>query len=325
MRAIFTRIPRILRLAAVAALMALLVTGCAQQFAHPPDAPGDSRFEKATAMEATDPQGAVNALIADSRLNDDNHHPEIAAQALLQAGQFAASQAYGAGNAKRIEGDNLAHNAYKQLLQQYPDSPLAATARSNDIAVEKRIDARNSITLGYRVVDFLVALTGRVPAFSYWFALLLIALFVKAITFPLTRKMYASQREMQSLMPHIKELQAKYKGAELSEKTMEVYKEHGVNPLASCFPMLIQYPFLILVYDAIRLYEFHFTHGTFLWIGSALATRFPGYVAHNLGEFDVPLLLIYSASNFFMMKLTPAADPTAAQSQKQMALITTGV
>ena len=58
---------------------------------------------------------------------------------------------------------------------------------------------------------------------------------------------------------------------------MAAYKEHGVNPLASCLPMVVQMPFLFWIYNTIRLYEFHFTHGTFLWIGSALSHKYPEY------------------------------------------------
>jgi YidC/Oxa1 family membrane protein insertase len=139
--------------------------------------------------------------------------------------------------------------------------------------------------------------------------------------------MYKSQREMQRLQPALKALQEKYKGnsQELQQKLMEFYKEHGVNPFASCLPLLIQMPFMIWVYNTIRLYEFHFVNGKFLWIGSSLAHSFPGNVAENLGKFDFPLLVLYTLSMYLTMKLTPATDPQAAQQQQTMSVMTTGM
>jgi YidC/Oxa1 family membrane protein insertase len=137
--------------------------------------------------------------------------------------------------------------------------------------------------------------------------------------------MYKSQREMQRIQPQLKALQDKYKDDKvvMNEKVMAFYKEHGVNPFASCFPMLIQLPFLWWVYATIRAYEFHFVNGKFLWIGSSLAHQFPGIVAGNLGQFDVPLLCLYAGSNYLTMKLTPATDPQAAQTQKQTSIMMT--
>jgi YidC/Oxa1 family membrane protein insertase len=191
-------------------------------------------------------------------------------------------------------------------------------------AMESRIDARNSAQLSYQFVDKLVRLSGAHPEYSYCLALILIALIVKTITFPLTLRTYKSQREMQKIQPLLKDLQEKYKGKpELNEKMMALYKEHNVNPFASCVPMFVQLPFMYYVYNTIRLYEFHFSHGKFLWIGSTLSHQFPAYLATDLSKFDLPLLAIYAVSNYITMKLNPSPDPAQAQQQQTMSLMMT--
>src|SRR5438132_3121310 len=70
----------------------------------------------------------------------------------------------------------------------------------------------------------------------------------------------------------------------------------------------------------IRMYEYQFRHGYFLWIGSALAQKYPQWLATSLAVPDVPLLLLYLVSMFLTSKLQPpAADPQQAQQQKMMA------
>jgi YidC/Oxa1 family membrane protein insertase len=192
-------------------------------------------------------------------------------------------------------------------------------------ALESQIDNRNSRLLSYQVVDKLVRITGAIPSFSYWFALILIAVVVKAITFPLTLRTYKSQRELQKVQPLMKEMQEKYKNdkQQLNEKMIEFYKEHKINPFASCIPMIVQLPFMYFVYNTIRLYEYHFANGKFLWIGSGLSHQFPMYIATDLAKFDVPLLVIYALSNYLTMKLNPATDPQQAQTQKTTSVMMT--
>jgi YidC/Oxa1 family membrane protein insertase len=175
----------------------------------------------------------------------------------------------------------------------------------------------------YQVLDFFVRITGRVPGFSYWFALVLITLLIKAILFPFTKKQFKSMADMQRIAPKMKEVQEKLKGRpadEINRKVMALYKEEGVNPAAGCIPMVAQMAILIPLYAMIRMYEFQFRHGYFLWIGSALSQKYPQLLATSLAVPDVPLLLLYLVSMFLTSKLQPpAADPQQAQQQKMMA------
>lgn len=177
----------------------------------------------------------------------------------------------------------------------------------------------------YRVMDSLVALTGR-QSYSYFFAILLISILVKLLLTPLSNKQYGSMKEMQKLQPLIQGLQAKHKNDKelLGRKMMELYKEHGVNPAAGCLPLLVQLPIMYLLYYMIRLYQYQFSNGSFLWIGSGLAHQFPAYLGINLGQPDIPILLLYAGSMYITqrMTVTPTMDPQQAETQRMMAIMT---
>ena len=84
-------------------------------------------------------------------------------------------------------------------------------------------------------------------------AIILVTLLVMLLIFPLTHKQTKSMLAMQALQPRMKELQAKHKEdrQKLSEETMALYKETGVNPLGSCLPTLVQMPFLFSIFRVV--------------------------------------------------------------------------
>ena len=85
-------------------------------------------------------------------------------------------------------------------------------------------------------------------------AIILVTCMVMLLIFPLTHKQTKSMLAMQALQPKMKELQAKYKDdrQKLSEETMALYRESGVNPLGGCLPMLVQMPFLFSIFRVVR-------------------------------------------------------------------------
>jgi YidC/Oxa1 family membrane protein insertase len=319
----------------VLVLAMMTVSGPAS--AQVPNPKNDPVFATAKEQETSSPTQAIDSYI---KIKNDNtgKDPALAAEALFRAAQFAvtlldpskpppadAMERQRQEDVKIIVGDK-AQEGMKQLVTQFATTEAAKIAEQQGLKrnLAERIDRRNSVLPTYKIIDGLVAMTGRTSAFSYWFALVLIAGLVTLLTWPLKMKMYKSQREMQRIQPLLKEIQEKYKGKpELNEKIMATYKEHNVNPFASCFPMFIQLPFLWWVYNMIRLYENHFTNGKFLWIGSSLSEQFPAYVGANLGQFDYALLFIYAGSNYLTMKLTPPSDPAMAQQQKTMSIMMT--
>jgi YidC/Oxa1 family membrane protein insertase len=87
------------------------------------------------------------------------------------------------------------------------------------------------------------------------------------------QKQMVSMREMQKIQPLMKAVQDKYKNDKerLNKELMALYKEHKVNPMSGCLPLLIQMPILILLFQTLRVFEYldpitNNIAGGFLWI-----------------------------------------------------------
>jgi YidC/Oxa1 family membrane protein insertase len=88
---------------------------------------------------------------------------------------------------------------------------------------------------------------------SYGIAIILLTLTVRVVLLPLTLKQMRSMQAMQKLQPQVKALQQKYKGnrQKMNEELMKLYKEHEVNPLGGCLPLLLQLPVFIALYQVL--------------------------------------------------------------------------
>lgn len=84
-------------------------------------------------------------------------------------------------------------------------------------------------------------------------AIVVFTVLVRVAILPLTAQQQRSAKRMQELQPELKKLQDKYKNdrEKLAQEQMALYKEHGVNPFGGCLPLLIQFPILIGLYQAI--------------------------------------------------------------------------
>ena len=89
---------------------------------------------------------------------------------------------------------------------------------------------------------------------NYGLILILFAIAVKVLVYPLTKKSYESTQAMQRLAPEINKLKEKFKNnpQKLNQATMQMYKDRGVNPLGGCLPMLLQMPLLFALFVVFR-------------------------------------------------------------------------
>jgi len=89
---------------------------------------------------------------------------------------------------------------------------------------------------------------------DYGLSIILFTLFVKLLLMPLSIAQINSTKNMSKVQPEIKKLQEKYKNDKetLNVKTMELYKEYKINPLAGCLPLLIQLPIIFGLFAALR-------------------------------------------------------------------------
>lgn len=86
---------------------------------------------------------------------------------------------------------------------------------------------------------------------NYGLIIFILTLIFKVILFPLTYKSYLSAAKMKVLKPEIDELKAKYEKEpqKIQAEQMKLFQKAGVNPLGGCFPLLLQFPILIALFN----------------------------------------------------------------------------
>lgn len=94
---------------------------------------------------------------------------------------------------------------------------------------------------------------GFIP--NYGISIILITVAIRLLLYPMTSRQARSMAKMQKVQPEIKKLQDKYKNdrQKLNEEMMAFYKEHQINPLAGCLPLLLQFPIFIALFQVLRL------------------------------------------------------------------------
>jgi YidC/Oxa1 family membrane protein insertase len=159
-------------------------------------------------------------------------------------------------------------------------------------------------------------------------SLVLLAALIRLAMWPLNTAQFKSMIGMQKLAPKIKALQERYGKSDpqrMQRETMALYKEHGVNPLSGCLPLLVQMPILFSVYYAVQQpsHKPLFAAAHWMWIGSPLSVQFPNIFAANLGAPDVALLVLYAVSLYVSMRYTtmPPTDPAQANQMKLMQIL----
>ncbi|WDV45911.1 YidC/Oxa1 family membrane protein insertase [Clostridiaceae bacterium M8S5] len=177
---------------------------------------------------------------------------------------------------------------------------------------------------------------------AYAIAIIITTIVFKFLILPLSLKQMKSMKEMQKIQPLIKELQKKYKNdpQTLNIKTMELYKEHKVNPFGSCLPLLIQMPIIIGFFSMLRnpltyvaSYE-SITNKAFFWIkdiGFSHKEMVDGVInGFDIG-FNIPfigtalpiLAILAGVTTYLQSKMMSAnnnqvVDEKAATTQKTM-------
>ncbi|PEN12342.1 hypothetical protein CRI94_15085 [Longibacter salinarum] len=146
-------------------------------------------------------------------------------------------------------------------------------------------------------IPMLTYLGGYLP---YGIVVILMAVFVKMLVYPLTKKSYRSMAQMRELQPRMEELKEKYGDdpQKQQEEMMNLYRETGVNPLGGCLPMVLQYPIIIALYQFIP-QSIQLRQQSFLWAADLSA---PDKII--MLPFDVPFLGDYLAGFTLLMGLS---------------------
>ncbi|MBR4522732.1 MAG: YidC/Oxa1 family insertase periplasmic-domain containing protein [Kiritimatiellae bacterium] len=167
----------------------------------------------------------------------------------------------------------------------------------------------------YPLVWVLNLFYGWVPSFGV--AIILLTVLVRLVFWPLTHKSTVGMKKMQEIQPLMKEIQAKYKDnpQRLQQETMKLYREHQVNPLSSCLPMLIQIPVFIALFNVLRS-AVELRYAGFLWIPDLSEPE--GLFAAYLPFGGLNILPILMAAT---MALQSALTPQAGDRNQQRMMV----
>jgi YidC/Oxa1 family membrane protein insertase len=148
---------------------------------------------------------------------------------------------------------------------------------------------------------------------NYGLAIIILTFVLSLLLVPFRLKQVLSMRKMQAVQPKVKAIQEKYKKykktdpkrAQMNQEIMGIYKEHGVNPLGGCLPLVVQMPILFAFYRLLM---------------NSIELRqapFVGWI-HDLSAPDPFLVLpiVMGITMFISQKMTPmtpGADPSQAK------------
>jgi YidC/Oxa1 family membrane protein insertase len=151
---------------------------------------------------------------------------------------------------------------------------------------------------------------------NYGWAIAAMTFAINMILFPLKVKSFHSMQKMQKVAPEVKAIQEKYKKysmrdprkQEMNKEVMAVYSREGINPMGGCWPMLLQMPIWIALYQML-LVTIELRHAPWMWIRD-LSSQDPYYI--------LPILM--AATMYWMQKMTPMTTTDPAQ-QRMMQLM----
>jgi len=150
---------------------------------------------------------------------------------------------------------------------------------------------------------------------NFGWSIIFLTIGLNLVLFPLRLKQQVSMLKMQKIQPQMRRLQDQYKKlkandprrAQVQTEMMGLYKEHGVNPMGGCLPLLLQMPLLFGFYSALS-YSIELRRAPWIfWI-------------KDLSQFDpyymIPILM--AVAMIVQQKLTPTANVDPAQAKMMM-------
>jgi len=256
---------------------------------------------------ALDSKYFVQAVVPAERLSGCTVASDEAGTAMLNTGS-GREVILGPGEQKRYVFGLYLGAKVDSLLQGFPTSAaLAEALPPADLteAIDWGWFGRLSKFLGTMMLDLLrwfYSLTG-----IWGVAIIMLTVVVKLVLLPLTIKQYSSMRRMKEMQPEMEKIREKYKDDKLKQQQemQALFQRTGVNPLAGCMPVVLQFPVWIALYAmlgaVVDLY-----HEEFLWLPD-LTQPDPYYI----------LPIAMGGLMFVQTKMNPTAGD-AAQAKMMM-------
>lgn len=153
---------------------------------------------------------------------------------------------------------------------------------------------------------------------NYGYAIIALTFLLSLLLFPFRLKQMISMKRMAVVQPKVKAIQEKYrkykatdpKRAEMNQEIMALYKEHNVNPLGGCLPLLLQMPLLFAFYSLLA-YSIELRQAPFIWWIQDLSAKDIYYV----------LPIVMGLTSFISQKMTPMAPSTDPMQAKMMMIM----
>ena len=218
------------------------------------------------------------------------------------------------------EGDKLVSSSVRMaplgagatsLLQLYAGPKEYDTLRLLNVGLEDTIDFGWFIFGSWSVVKAVAKPIFYVLRFineythNYGLTIILLTMGIKMLFVPLQYKSYKSMKQMQVIQPKVLALQEKFKDDRdrLNKELIKLYRDHKVNPVGGCLPMVLQMPVFVALFNILYM-TIDLRQAPFIgWI-TDLSVQDPYYV----------LPVVMGASMVMQQKMTPTTmDPTQAK------------
>lgn len=218
------------------------------------------------------------------------------------------------------EGDKLVSSSVRMapladgassLLQLYAGPKEYDTLRSLNVGLEDTIDFGWFIFGSWSVVKAVAKPIFYVLRFindythNYGVTIILLTMGIKMLFVPLQYKSYKSMKQMQVIQPKVLAVQEKFKDDrdKLNKELIKLYRDHKVNPVGGCLPMVLQMPVFVALFNILYM-TIDLRQAPFIgWI-TDLSVQDPYYV----------LPIIMGVTMVIQQKITPTTmDPTQAK------------
>lgn len=154
---------------------------------------------------------------------------------------------------------------------------------------------------------------------NYGIVIIVLAILMKLVLYPLTKASYRSMAKMRELQPQMEAIKEKHSDnpQKQQEAMMKMYKETGVNPLGGCLPMLLQYPVIIALWQFLP-QSIEIRQQGFLWAADLSAPdkilQLP-FEIPLYGDFVAGFTLLMGLSMIVQMRIQMASSPSNPQTK----------
>lgn len=177
------------------------------------------------------------------------------------------------------------------------------------------------------LLNLLVYVYNILPGHDIGIVIIVLTILIRLLLAPFMHKSLKSQKTMNALQPKLNELRQTHKGNKEAQAKamMDLYKEHKINPLSSCFPLLLQLPILIALYQVFIKALHGNLNGLYAFVHNPglLNPKFLNLI--DLSKPNIYFAIIAGLTQFWQSKLMMPASGSTDPTAKAMALQTTYV